>query len=204
MRLPLRRILYPVVSVDDAYCPLRVAVSCPRCNGSAALAASPVASPVAACFLDSSTRAGVHAITSPPESTRMPTSIDRRSPAVGQLPAIPSARPSRRASPPLVSQGREGLFTPGISVADRSPLSCPQDQSTGPSCLQALLAAASTAAALLDPVGLPPTPSVAPEPTGFRHYGLPPPMASRPSLPWNPTHGGGGCYLHTMIISGPP
>ena len=36
---------------------------------------------------------------------------------------------------------------------------------------------------------LPPTPSVAPEPTGFMNYGLPAPRSSGPCLPWNKKHG---------------
>ena len=45
------------------------------------------------------------------------------------------------------------------------------------------------ATALLDPASLLSTPSVAPDPTGFRDYGLPVPRSSGPLLSWNPSHG---------------
>ena len=53
--------------------------------------------------------------------------------------------------------------------------------------MSALLAAAATATALIDSASLPPAPSVAPVPTGFRTYGLAP-RSKGPTLPWNQSH----------------
>ena len=89
----------------------------------------------------------------------------------------------------MVSQGREGLATLGVSTAGESPRTHPQDHDIGSHCRQALLAAAATATALIDMTSLPATLSAAPLPTGFMNYGLLAPRSSGPTFPWNPKHG---------------
>ena len=111
---------------------------------------------------------------------------------VGRLPAMPSTRLHHCESPSPLSVGRVGPVTLGVSVPGKSLITHPpQDHDVGPSHKQALLASAATGTALLDTVGLPPIPSVAPEPTGFMIYRLPAPRSSGPSLPRKQKHGEG-------------
>ena len=108
---------------------------------------------------------------------------------MGQLLATPSARPDRRELPSLVSLGRGGLATLGESASGESQRTHPHDHDVGSLRTQALLAAAATATDLLDTVSLPPALSAPPVPMGFRHYGLPDPRPTGPTLPWNPING---------------
>ena len=71
----------------------------------------------------------------------------------------------------MVSVGREGLATSGVSAAGESPRTCPMDHDVDSSRRQALLAAAAMATALVDTSSLPPASSVAPVLMGFRNYG---------------------------------
>ena len=79
---------------------------------------------------------------------------------------MPSARPEHQESPSVVSLGREGLATLGVSAAGESPRTHPQGHDIGSMRRQALLAATTTATALIDTVSLPAALSVAPVSTG--------------------------------------
>ena len=134
---------------------------------------------------------GSPAVPSPPPVDRVPTSIDRLSLVMDWLPTTPSVRSERRVSHTDVSSRSGGPLSPGVSAAVKSPRTHPRDCDVGSLRRQALLAAAATATALIDTASLPPPPSVASVPTGFRNYGLPEPRSEGPTLPWNPSHGGG-------------